>query len=458
MKTLKHLLNSSVLIGLMVATPVCLAAKEPDTTNTDQTLSLPLKDIQRFATAVAQIKRYYIEPVSDEKLFNYAIEGMLSNLDPHSSYLNKEDMEDLQMITTGEFGGIGIEVIPEDGFIKVISPIDDTPAYKAGIKPGDLIVKIDNKLVNDMSLREAIDLIRGPSGSKINLTIVRKGTKKPLSMTLTREIIKVNTVKSKILNNNYAYIRIAFFQNNTYQDMINAINKIKKETDDQLYGIIIDLRNDPGGLLDSAIDVANAFIDSKKAKYEGLIVYTKGRIPENDVKAKAKGNDVLPGVPMVILVNGGSASASEIVAGALQDQKRAIILGTKSFGKGSVQTVLPIDYTSGIKLTTALYYTPSGHSIQAKGIIPDVLVPELKIPSTTTDTDESVNIEEADLQGHLNNADAPTKDVTKKVPGIKLKPDEITKSTAQEDAKLIQTDYQLYEALNLLKAMHASRH
>ncbi len=454
MKLLKPLILSSLLFAsfsTIVSSPLAAEAQEGN-----ETLSLPLKDIQRFATAVAQVKRYYIEPISDEKLFNYAIEGMLSNLDPHSNYLDKEDMEDLQMVTTGEFGGIGIEVIPEDGFIKVISPIDDTPAFRAGIKPGDLIVKIDNKLINDMSLRDAIDLIRGPSGSKVNLTIVRKGAKKPINLTLTREIIKVNTVKSKILNNHYAYIRIAFFQNNTFQDMVNAINKIKEQTNSQIYGLILDLRNDPGGLLDSSVEVADAFIDSKNAKHGGLIVYTKGRIPENDIKAKAKPGDILPGVPIVVLVNGGSASASEIVAGALQDQKRAVVMGTKSFGKGSEQTVLPIDYTSGIKLTTALYYTPAGHSIQAKGITPDIIVPELKIPKSQTEDEEAISIEEANLKGHLINTETKAQPA-KNMPGIKLKPGEITRSTSEEDSKLIQTDYQLYEALNLLKAMHASR-
>ena len=364
---------------------------------------IPVADIQKFATVIAQIKEYYIDPVSDKTLFNNAIRGMLSNLDPHSAYLDADDLRDLQTVTTGEFGGIGIEVMPENGFIKVVSPLDDTPASKAGIKPGDLIVRIDSKLVKDMTVEEAINMIRGPKGSKLTLTILRKGESKPIILILTREDVKVQSVKTKMLENGYGDIRLAVFQASTNADLKKAVAKMETDSGGHLKGLVIDLRNDPGGLLDSAVEVVNDFLDSNKlTKYNKLIVYTKGRIPGQDIQFKAHGDDIAQGIPMVVLINGGSASASEIVAGALQDYKRAIIMGTKSFGKGSVQTVIPIDKTSAIKLTTALYYTPSGRSIQAKGIRPDVIVSELKIPKANPD-EPSIPLEEADLENHLKN-------------------------------------------------------
>lgn len=443
------------------ATPVAADASE-----NSSTLSLPLKDIQRFATAVAQIKRYYVKQVSDETLFTYAIEGMLSNLDPHSAYLDEEELQDLQTTTVGKFGGIGIEVIPQDGFIKVISPIDDTPAYKAGIKAGDLIIRINNKLVKDMTLRDAINLIRGEPGSKVNLVVVRSGEKKPLQFNVTREIIQVHTVKSEMLENGYGYIRLSFFQASTSKDLINAIDKLKQEAGGQLKGIIIDLRNNPGGLLDSAIDITDDLLDSSALKqYDGLIVYTKGRIPDDDIKAKATPGDILKNVPIVVLINEGSASASEIVAGALQDYKRALVLGKKSFGKGSVQTVLPIDNHTGIKLTTALYYTPAGRSIQAKGIEPDITIPEVKISNAD---DSFISIAEADLNRHLNNGNEKTPEDKKDNKDNKENTDtDVTSMMDQAavtnnkspsgDAKisnLLRSDFQVYEALMILKGLY----
>ncbi len=439
------------------AVPNANSAPQNDNSDNATTLSMPLKDIQRFATAVAQIKRYYIEPITDEKLFNYAISGMLSNLDPHSDFLDADALQDLQTTTTGKFGGIGIEVIPDNGFIKVISPIDNTPAYKVGIKPGDLIVRINNKLVKDMTLREAIDLIRGESGTTVHLTILRQGEKKPLELNVTREIIKVQTIKSELMENGYGYIRISFFQTSTKQDLYKAIKDLKQQAGGHLNGVIIDLRNNPGGLLDAAIDVSDAFLDSKHLKYGGLIVYTQGRIPSADIKAKATGTDQLNGIPMVVLINEGSASASEIVAGALQDQKRAILLGQKSFGKGSVQTVLPIDYNSAIKLTTALYYTPSGRSIQAKGIEPDIVVPDIKVPNPENE-DGLISIDEADLNNHLSNGNKPDNTNPASPTSAQSAQNEtnVENQNAKDETKLLHTDFQLYQALEVLKGLHAS--
>ncbi len=429
--------------------------------------SIPSEDIQRFATAIAEIKQFYIDPVSDDSLFNNAIRGMLSNLDPHSAYLDANDLRDLQTVTTGQFGGIGVEVMPENGFIRVISPLDDTPASRAGIKPGDLIVRIDNKLVKDMTMEQAINMIRGPKGSKISLTILRKGEGKPKQMTLTREAIKVETVKYRLLDNGYGYVRVSFFQATAKPELDKAIKAMQKQAGAPLKGLILDLRNNPGGLLDSAIEVSDEFLDADKLGANKLIVYTKGRIPGADIQAKAVTNgDVLNGAPMVVLINGGSASASEIVAGALQDHKRAIIMGTKSFGKGSVQTVIPLDNKTAIKLTTALYYTPSGRSIQAKGIEPDVVVKEIKI-AKNDNKDETISpLQEADLSGHLKNGnhDKSTDDKNKSS-------DQSDQSTNTEedlesltsgkedksDKNLAQQDFQLYEALNLLKGLNATK-
>lgn len=475
-KCVKVLLRNSnwrKLINYLIAITTCLSliglqtayaeknSKESSssalTNHSSSTLSLPLKDIQRFATTIAQIKRYYVEPVSDDKLFNYAIQGMLSNLDPHSDYLDAQALEDLQTVTTGKFGGIGIEMLPDNGFIKVISPLDDTPAYKAGIKPGDMIIKIDNHLVKDMTLRQAINMIRGPAGTKVTLTIARKSEKKPIIVTLTREIVKVQTIKYKMLEGGYGYIRIAFFQNNTFQELKRAVTSLQKQTNGKLKGVIIDLRNDPGGLLDSAVDVANAFLESKNLHGNRLIVYTRGRTPSSDIKAEATGSDILHGIPMIVLINGGSASASEIVAGALQDHKRALIVGERSFGKGSVQTVIPIDYHTAIKLTTALYYTPNGRSIQAEGIEPDIAVADIKIPKA--DADEGVlNISESDLAKHLangnGNGNGNKKDTSKADVAAAAQATENAEKEQKSEIKLMEEDFQLYEALSLLKAMH----
>jgi carboxyl-terminal processing protease len=436
----------TILLGIFVAICSYVSAGNFQLPN-DKGINVPLKDIQRFSTVIMQIKRYYIEPVKDDSLFDNAMRGMVSSLDPHSAYLDEDDLKDLQTVTTGKFGGIGVEIIPESGYIKVISPLDDTPAYKAGIKAGDLIIRINNKLIKEMTMREAINLIRGKRGSHVSLTILRKGEKKPLKIIVMRDVIKVQTIKSKLLEKNYGYIRIAFFQSQAKQDLDNAIQNLEKQSGGKLKGLILDLRNNPGGLLDAAIDVADAFLDPKRLnkKYGDLIVYTKGRIPKADIHAKvtAKPNDLVHDIPMVVLVNEGSASASEIVAGALQDYKRAIVLGTKSFGKGSVQTVFPIDNTSALKLTTALYYTPSGRSIQATGIMPDVIVNNLTVTKPESDDVFMDPLNENDLNGHLKNGNGKnaTEDLEAKI---------------KDEVSLAQTDFQLYQALMILQGLNAA--
>ncbi|MGD0465080.1 MAG: S41 family peptidase [Gammaproteobacteria bacterium] len=433
------------LFYILLSTTIVVGAENTDSNNS----KLPIDDLQRFSTVLENIKNYYVNPIDDHILFNNAIRGMLNGLDPHSSYLDKDEFTDLKVSTTGKFGGLGIEVTLEDGFIRVISPIDDTPAKKAGIEAGDLIIRLNDKAIRGMALREAVDLMRGKPGTTIELTILRKQSAKPLKITVARDIINVQSVRHSILDKNNAYLRISQFQNDTGDEVIRQIRAIKKAVGNNLNGLILDLRNNPGGIFESSVTTVNAFLDKDRLKYDGLIVYTKGRIAKSEIKEYAKGKDILNNLPIVVLINGGSASASEIVAGALQDHKRAIILGTKSFGKGSVQTVLPLKDNRGLKLTTALYYTPSGRSIQATGITPDLLVENRTI---TTDNPEPdlISIKESDLQGHLllNNAEA------NKPNGIAN--DGESAKTAEQDAtnSKINNDYQLFQGLMVLKSMN----
>jgi carboxyl-terminal processing protease len=424
--------------------------------------TVPVEEIQRFATVIAEIKQFYVQPIEDKKLFDNAIRGMLVNLDPHSTYLDANDLRDLKTITTGEFGGIGVEVMPENGFLKVISPLDDTPASKAGIKPGDLIVRIDHKLVKDMKIDEAVNLIRGKKDSKVTLTLIRKGDAKPINLSLTREVIKVQVVKSKLLEPGYGYVRLAFFQSTTKAELDKALQQLQQQSGGHLKGLVLDMRNNPGGLLDAAVETSETFLDSNNLPGKKLVVYTKGRIAGQDIEAKANGVDMLHGTPMVVLINEGSASASEIVAGALQDYKRALIVGTKSFGKGSVQTVIPVDKQSAIKLTTSLYYTPSGRSIQAKGIEPDVLIADMKIPNSNTEEVAIEPVAEADLAGHLKNGTvekdkdtASEKNAAGEKTIAEAVSNELEKTILKEKA-LARSDFQLYQALNLLKGLHAA--
>lgn len=404
------------------------------------TQRVPMEDVQRFSNAISDIKKYYVKPISDKELFDNAIRGMLNGLDPHSSYLDENDFKELQTATNGEFGGLGLEVTQEEGVVKVITPLVDTPAYKAGIKTGDYIIKLDSTSVQGLELKKAVELMRGKPGSPIHLTILRKGVSKPMNFTIVREKIQIKSVKSALLDNNYGYIRLSQFQALTDKDMEQAITQLKKQAGGHLNGLVLDLRNNPGGLLDSAIQISDAFLDKDKKGHPEMIVYTEGRLPGSKFTAMANPGDILNNAPMVVLINNGSASASEIVAGALKDNKRAIILGTRSFGKGSVQTILPLDNERGIKLTTALYFTPSGTSIQAKGITPDIVVEEVNIPKTgNSNKDAFSGFSEADLSGHILNKNAP-------ITAAK-------KPTTPNEQNLLHEDYQLYAALTILKGL-----
>lgn len=394
---------------------------------------LPLDDLRVFTEVFEKIKNDYVEAKTDKDLIESAISGMLTNLDPHSAYLNEEAFAELQVGTTGQFGGLGIEISMEDGFVKVVSPIDDTPAQRAGMQAGDLIIRLDEKSVKGMTLSEAVKIMRGEVGTSIELTVVREGAEKPLKFNITRDIIRVKSVKFRSLDKGYGYIRITQFQSRTGDNLANAISKLKDENQD-LKGIVLDLRNNPGGVLNAAVRVSDAFID------KGLIVYTEGRTDDSDNKFHATTGDLIKGAPIVVLINGGSASASEIVAGALQDHKRAVIMGTRSFGKGSVQTILPMNNGTAVKLTTALYFTPNGRSIQAEGIVPDIKTERLSV--SNAEEPALQRIKEADLTNHLGNGNGKKKDADKE------------KKDKQDKVSLASEDYQLYEALNLLKGMN----
>jgi carboxyl-terminal processing protease len=388
---------------------------------------LPLKELRTFTEVYDRIKKAYVEPVDDATLLNNAIDGMLNGLDPHSVYLRKDALDELQESTRGEFGGLGIEIEMQNGFVRVITPIDDTPALKAGVEAGDLIIKIDDQTVSGLSLQEAVDLMRGKPGTKVTLTVAREPQPQPVEITIVRDIIKVASVKSRSLEPGYGYIRLTQFQVKTGADTLKAIKKLQQENQ-PLKGLVLDLRNNPGGVLNGAVEVADAFLT------KGLIVYTSGRLPNSELRFNATPEDPSQNVPLVVLINGGSASASEIVAGALQDHHRAVILGTESFGKGSVQTVLPLTDESALKLTTARYYTPSGRSIQAEGITPDLFVETTRV---TTNSDPALRIKEADLKGHLSNGNEQARE-----------------EISHDEIALAERDFQLYEALNLLKGLH----
>ncbi len=420
-------------------------------------LPLPVEELRAYADVFNAVKQGYVEPVEDKKLIVDSISGMLSGLDPHSAYLDADAFKELQAGTQGEFGGLGIEVGMEDGFVKVISPIEDTPAFRAGIQAGDLIVKLDDTAVKGMSLSDAVKRMRGKPNTPIELTVVRKGEPQPLVIKLTREVIKVQSVKSKQIEPGYAYLRVAQFQENTAASVVDHLGRLGK--DGELRGLVLDLRNDPGGLLHGAVGVAAAFLPVGQ-----LVVSTDGRTADAKREYRAVSADYLRGtrtdfldklpayareVPMVVLVNGGSASASEIVAGALQDHKRAVVMGTQTFGKGSVQTILPLNNSTAIKLTTARYYTPNGRSIQAKGIEPDITVAE-------NGSRPLRRLREADLQGHLGNDKDPDAE-------LKAKQQDEEAAAAEDEAEPVRfefagkDDQQLNQAINLLKGLQIVR-
>ena len=432
---------ASALVGAGLTLTTGVFAVKETASNT-----LPLKDLQAFVEILNRVKSDYVEPVEDDKLLENAVRGMLAGLDPHSSYLDKEEFKEMNTATTGKFGGLGIEVQMKDGLIFVVSPIDDTPAFKAGVQAGDYIAKINDDPVRGLSLKEAVDKMRGDPGSKVQLTVLRKDAEKPLVFDLKRETINVASAKSKLLQPGYGYLRVSQFTTTTAKLMLDELKKIKK--DGELRGLVLDLRNNPGGVLNAAVDISDAFMD------KGQIVSIKGRDADSTRVFNATSGDEMAGHPIVVLVNGGSASAAEIVAGALQDSRRAVIVGSKTFGKGSVQTILPLANQSAIKITTARYYTPAGRSIQAEGIEPDITFQPVKLAKVESDPFESVREREADLKGRLDNSNADKDDTDE---AKKASDKAIADKASADEQALAETDYQLYEALNLLKGLTIAR-
>ena len=409
---------------LVSALPVVVLLLLP--TSAGAASSETYRQLNLFGDVCERVRADYVDEVQDKELIESAIDGMLISLDPHSSYLNPEKYEEMQVQTKGEFGGLGIEVTMENRLVKVVSPIDDTPAYRAGIKAGDLITHLDGKQVLGLTLSEAVENMRGPVGTDIVLTVRREGVDKPIEVTITRAIIKIQSVRSRA-EGDAGYIRITSFNEQTVDGVEKAVKEIRSQVGDGMIGLILDLRNNPGGLLDQAVGVSDLFLD------KGEIVSTRGRRNDSTQRFNAKPGDLAEGLPVVLLINGGSASASEIVAGALQDHRRAIVLGTKSFGKGSVQTIIPISGRGAIRLTTARYFTPSGYSIQAKGIEPDIIVKPARI--------ETVDDEKRRSEATLRNA----------LDGGGAEPDEPEKTNDRSDTA--QQDYQLTRALDLLRGL-----
>lgn len=394
------------------------------------------ESIEMFTDVLSLVKKSYVEEVDTKKLIYGAINGMLASLDPHSAFMPPETYKEMKIETKGSFGGLGLEITIKDGMLTVISPIEDTPAFKAGIKAGDHIVKIEDKFTKDLSIMEAVKRMRGAKGTKVNLTIMREGFDKPKEFQLVRDIIQVKSVKYKALDTGYGYVRVAQFQEKTSEDLDKALAAVKTECGGTLNGLVLDLRNDPGGLLDQAVKVAERFLDEGK-----LVVYTEGREKDSKMRFVSRPGKKEPHYPIVVLINSGSASASEIVAGALQDHKRAVVMGTQSFGKGSVQTIIPLSDNSGLRLTTARYFTPSGRSIQAKGIAPDITVERMELAASVEKKDP-MHIREKDLENHFEaegkGQDAAKEKVEEKLPAYKV-----------DD--MVKGDYQLLRALDLLK-------
>ncbi len=438
---LTALVASLLVLPLLGPGPAMAAEAKKNDTNTYRLLNL-------FGDVFERVRSDYVEAPTDQEMIEAAITGMLASLDPHSTYLNAKNFREMQVNTRGEFGGLGIRVTMENGYVKVISPIDDTPAFRAGIKPSDLITHLNGENVQGMTLSQAVEKMRGKVGSDIKLTILREG-KKPFDVTITRAIIKITSVRSRV-EGKVGYIRITSFNEQTEKGLKKEMAKIKEKLGSDIQGIVLDLRNNPGGLLDQAVAVSDAFLD------KGEIVSTRSRRPEDTQRYNAKPGDLAENLSMVVLINAGSASASEIVAGALQDHRRAVLLGTKSFGKGSVQTIMPLAGRGAMRLTTARYYTPSGRSIQAKGIDPDIEVRQARVEPL----DGPKRRHESDLRNALDNGDKDKKGDDKKTgakdskPGAK-KPDEgKAKDDEAEDGKAeAPQDYQLARALDLLRGL-----
>jgi|LNFM01.1.fsa_nt_gb carboxyl-terminal processing protease len=461
------LVIGGVLIGVAISLNYSAVAQR----STPSALPLPIEELRAFTEVFGRVKSDYVEPVEDKKLITEAINGMLTGLDPHSAYLDQEAFREMQVGTQGEFGGLGIEVGMEDGFVRVVSPIDDSPASRAGIKAGDLIVKLDETSVKGMTLNDAVKRMRGKPNTQIVLTIVRKGEQKPIVVTLTRAVIKIQSVKSTLLEPGYAYVRVSQFQEHTGETLARSVETLFKQNQGPMKGLVLDLRNDPGGLLNGAVAVSAAFLPK-----DALVVYTDGRTEDAKMKLNASPEHYLRGrnkedflkrlpaeaktVPMVVLVNGGSASASEIVAGALQDHERAVVMGQQTFGKGSVQTILPLGNNTAIKLTTARYYTPKGRSIQARGIVPD-------IPLDDGVNDRSaLKLREADLTKHLtegaaekpaDKAEAAAKSAQKYGFTPAARPKDVDEKTLRPEPGQVVSpnDYELNQAVAFLKSRPA---
>lgn len=431
--------------GLFISPALTQEEKEERTAGQEKNLqdsSDTYRQLNLFGDVFERVRSQYVDEITDEELVETAINGMLISLDPHSAYLNEDDFQEMQVQTRGEFGGLGIEVTMENGLVRVVSPIDDTPAYRAGVEAGDFITHLDGEPVMGFSLSEAVDKMRGKVGTDIDLTIRRESEPEPIEITITRDFITISSVRHRIIDDNIGYLRITTFNQNTETGLKESIEEIKNEIGESIEGYVLDLRNNPGGLLDQAIAASDAFLD------KGEIVSTRGRNETDTKRDNATSGDITDGLPMVVLINGGSASASEIVAGALQDHRRAILLGTKSFGKGSVQTIIPLPGHGAMRLTTARYYTPSGRSIQAKGIEPDIHIDPAKIEEY-----EDIKYRESDLRGALANPD----DKPGKFNNKQEENTEENESEKQENEKLIKSDdiddYQLTRAIDLIRGV-----
>jgi carboxyl-terminal processing protease len=445
------MIRKRLLAGLIVL------ALAPSAAPTHAASSETYRQLNLFGDVFERVRNEYVEEVTDEQLIESAIKGMLTSLDPHSNYLNAKAFKDMQVQTRGEFGGLGIEVTMENGVVKVVSPIDETPAARAGLQPNDLITHIDGEQVLGLNLNEAVERMRGPVDSEIVVTIVRDGVEQPFDVTIVRDIIRIQSVRYRV-EENVAYLRITSFNEQTESGLYRGMEEMRDELGDELQGVVIDLRNNPGGLLDQSVAVANAFLD------QGEIVSTRGRRNESTQRYNAREGDVAEGLPIVILINGGSASASEIVAGALQDHRRAVVLGTRSFGKGSVQTIIPLPGNGAMRLTTARYYTPSGRSIQAKGIEPDILVEQVTLQQPESGVQGR---SEADLRGHLEGdgeaapdegaaaEEPPAADETPSDESVEAPEDDSETGARTETAS---QDYQLQRALDLIKGVTLFEH
>ena len=429
-----HQITRSVFVFILLAALFSAPAHLAGAGEQPAQAELPIEDLRLFAEIFSMIKADYVEPMDDETLLRDAVRGMLGGLDPHSSYLDPSSFREINIDTRGEFGGLGLEVTLEGGVIRVVAPMDGTPAEEAGIRSGDLIIRLDGITVKGQALDQAVERMRGEPGSAITLTILREGVETPFDVTVKRAIIQLQSVRGELLEARFAYTRISQFQSGTGASLRRQLERLEEQADGPLSGLVLDLRNNPGGVLNGAVEVSDLFLS------EGVIVSTRGRAADSAITFNATGRDVLNGVPLVVLVNRGSASASEIVAGALQDHQRGLILGTKTFGKGSVQTILPMKNGAALKLTTARYYTPNNRSIQATGIQPDIVSRQLELATSPGPTHG--RIRESDLAGHLENENDASNETVDETAPVEL---------------LQDRDFEVGEALNLLKGMVIAR-